>query len=314
MVESNDGKVFVAPTNSETEVILDRLSSRIGLRKREQGHTRYFMTRGSTVKAFRDFGWIVRRSWRNKNVAALWAVVHLGEANGWGESPLSLEAVAAVADCSRKQCAVFLEEAFSKAGGLRSVGGELLVDRQATESALAQIVSQLPTRTEEAVMRVLCSELGGSASEVYERVIALGLGMSTTYKTLEKLKKENYVTQLKHFRVNEKGPMRELLAANCGTCFYGYASPQRCFSNTFREMDYMLETYYGKKINDEDRDKLRSSIGAVPYSSKLSRRVCELLALAHRLDQLAAEGGVSTVLSRIEETYGMELPLRRQQG
>ena len=178
---------------------------------------------------------------------------------------------------------------------------------------IKKMVSELPNWTEELIMQTLCSGIGGSASEVYERVMSQGLGMSATYKTLEKLKRNEYVHPLKHYRVNERGPMRELLAANCGSCFYGYASPERCLTDTLRQLEDMFENYYGKKLSEEERERLRSSISAVPYNSRLSRRVYELLKLMRQVDRVAKEGGVPTVLSKIEESYGVEFPLGKPQ-
>ncbi len=308
ILENNGGSVFAAATNPRSEAVFDALSKTLGLKKRRQGHTRYFITKTSSLKAFRDFGWIVRRSWRDRRLAVLWAVVYLRESKGWSDAPLLLDDIAEHSGCSRKQCAEAIEEILPATSDTSRVAAEYKIDRQAAEAALKELSSELPSRTEELIMRTLCSGMGGSASEVYERVMSLGLGMSTTYKTLEKLKKGNYIHPLKHYRVNEKGPMRELLVANCGTCFYGYASPQRCLSDTLRQMEGMIESYYGKKMNEDERDKFRSSVGTVPYSSKLSRRVCDLLALMHQVDRLSKEGGVSTILAKIEESYGMEFP------
>jgi hypothetical protein len=295
------------------QAVLDRLSEVLGLKKRKQGRTCYYITKGSSLRAFNDFEWIVRRSWRDKKFAVFWAVVYIRETRGWIDSPVELDVVAEMSGCGRKECAAVLEEALPTLDDAGLAASGYWVDRQGAESLVRKMTSELPSRTEEIVMQVLCSSMGGSASEIYERVMTQGLGMSATYKTLEKLKKKNYVHPLKHYRVNDKGPMRELLAANCGSCFYGYASPQRCLTDRLRQLEAMMKTYYGKTVSDEEKDRLRSSINAVPYSSKLSRRVVELLTLMHQVDQLAAERGVSTVLSKIEESYGMEFPLRRQQ-
>jgi len=314
ILEGAGGKVFATATSPGPQAVLDRLSEVLGLKKRKQGRTYYYITKGSSLRAFNDFEWIVRKSWRDKKFAVFWAIVYLKETRGWTDSPVELDAIAEVAGCGRKQCATVLEEAIPTPDGAGLDAFGYRVDRQGAESLVRKMNSELPSRTEEIVMRALCSSMGGSASEVYERVMTQGLGLSATYKTLEKLKKKNHVHSLKHYRVNDRGPMRELLAANCGSCFYGYASPQRCLTDTLRQLETMLRTYYGKTVNDEEKDRLRSSINAVPYSSKLSRRVVELLTLVHQVDQLAEEGGVSTVLSKIEESYEMEFPLRRQQS
>jgi hypothetical protein len=314
ILENGHGKVLVTANNLATEAILDALSVDLGLRKRKQGRTHYLITKGNSVRAFRQFIWFARRSWRSREFSVLWAVVYLRSARSWSESPITLDAIAATAGCGRKEAA----EALVKVGSNPEVQSQALAsyqfDRLATELVLNKLLDELPNLTEEVVMHTLCSGIGGSASEVYERVISQGLGMSATYKTLEKLKQKDYVYAMKHYRVNERGPMRELLVANCRTCFYGYASPEHCLADTLRQVEDMLESYYGKALTPEAKDDLYASIRAVPYSSKLGRRVCELLKLMHEVDHITKEGGVQTVLGKIEDSYGDEFPLQKPQS
>ena len=309
ILENGHGKVLVTTNNPATEAILDAFSTRIGLKKRKQGRTHYLITKGSSVRAFRQFIWFARRSWRSWDFSVLWAVVYLRTKKGWSESPVSLDAIAEAAGCSRREASEVLLKLGSSPMEQNHAASSYQVDIQAAEAMLGNLLTELPNPTEEVVMHTLCSGIGGSASEVYERVIAQGLGMSATYKTLEKLKQRDYVYPMKHYRVNERGPMRELLVANCRTCFYGYASPEHCLADTLRQVEDMLETYYGKVLSDEAKEELYSSIRAVPYSSKLGRRVYELLKLMHEVDHITKEGGVQTVLGKVEESYGEEFPL-----
>jgi hypothetical protein len=323
-LEGSGGKAFATPTDPSTEVTLDRLSKTMGLKKRKQGSVHYLITKGSSLKAFRQFGWFVRRSWRNEEFAVLWAVIHFGQTKGWTEFPVSLDEIAELAGCSRKRCAEILDKRMAVVGGPRLAGqssgsnnnaalGGYQIDKHGAELVLGKMISELPNWTEELIMQTMCSGIGGSASEVYERLLAQGLGISSIYKTLGKLKQEDYIYPLRHYRVNEKGPMRELLAANCRSCFYGYSSPERCLADTLRQLEDILETYYGKRLTDQEREKLHSSIRDVPYSSRLSRKVYELLKLMQQIERGADEGGVPTVLTKIEESYGVELSLRRPQ-
>lgn len=312
-LENGHGKVFVTASNPATVAILDTLPTAIGLKKRKQGRTYYLITKGSSIRAFRQFIWFARRSWRSKEFSIAWAVVYLRDRKGWSDSPITLDDITGIAGCSRKEAAEALTKFGSKPVGQNHSAG-YQVDKQAAETMLDNLLTELPNLTEEIVMHALCSGIGGSASEVYERVIAQGLGMSATYKTLEKLKQKDYVYAMKHYRVNERGPMRELLVANCRTCFYGYASPEHCLADTLRQIEDMLETYYGKVLPDEVKEELYASIRAVPYSSRLGRRVYELLKLMHEVDHITKEGGVQTVLGKIEESYGEEFPLRKMQS
>lgn len=324
LLENNGGKAFATPTDPDTEIILDRLSRTMGLKKRKQGHMHYLITKGNSLKAFRQFAWFVRRSWRNDEFAVLWSVIRIGETRGWSDAPISLDLIAESARCSRKRCGEILEKrmmvvvagepgtAGQNVGG--SPSGEYQIDRHTVAVILEKMISELPNWTEELIMQTLCSGIGGSASEVYERLMTQGLGISSVYKTLGKLKQEDYIYPLKHYRVNEKGPMRELLAANCRNCFYGYSSAERCLTDTLRQLEDILETTYGKRLPDHEREKLHSAIRNVPYSSMLSRKVFELLKLMQQIERGADEGGVPTVLAKIEESYGAELSFRRSQS
>jgi hypothetical protein len=312
-LENGHGKVFATASNHEAETILDHLPTAIGLRKRKQGRTHYLITKGKSVKAFRQFVWFARKSWRSREYSVLWAVVYLRDKKGWSDSPITLDEIAGIAGSSRRDAAEALAKLGSKPEGQNHTSS-YQVDKQTAELMLDKLLADLPNLTEEIIMHTLCSGIGGSASEVYERVIGQGLGMSATYKTLEKLKQKDHVYAMKHYRVNERGPMRELLVANCRTCFYGYASPEHCLADTLRQVEDMLETYYGKALPEDIKEELYASIRAVPYSSRLGRRVYELLKLMHEVDHISREGGVQTVLGKIEESYGEEFPLKKTQG
>ena len=310
VIEDGHGKVFVTANDSATEAVIDSLPQSIGLRKRKQGRTHYLITKGSSTRAFRQFMWFARRSWRKKEFAVAWVVVYLRERKAWSDSPLSVDEVADASGLGRKEVAEVLEGFNLDAVG-KNHSTTYQISRQSAEAMIEGLLAELPNLTEEVIMNTLCSGIGGSASEVYERVIAQGLGMSATYKTLERLKQKDFVYAMKHYRVNERGPMRELLVANCRMCFYGYASPEHCLAATLRQIEDMLETYYGKNLPEDVKEELYSSIRAVPYSSRLGKRVYDLLKLMHEVDHIAKEGGVQTILGKVEESYGDEFPLRK---
>jgi len=310
ILEDGRGKVFVTAGNDETQRVVEALPASLGLKKRKQGKTHYLITKASSVRAFRQFLWFARRSWRSNDFTIAWAMVYLREKRTWSDSPITLDEVAAFAGLGRNETAEVLTRF-----GLNVVGRNhsvtYQVDRQTAETIVAGLLDQLPNLTEEIVMNTLCSGIGGSASEIYEKVLTQGLGMSATYKTLERLKQKGFVYAMKHYRVNERGPMRELLVANCRSCFYGYASSENCLAATLRQIEEMFESHYGKSLSDEAKEQLYSSMRAVPYNSRLGRRVYELLKLMNEVDHISKEGGVQTVLGKIEEMYGEEFPLRR---
>jgi hypothetical protein len=49
---------------------------------------------------------------------------------------------------------------------------------------------------------------------------------------------------------------------------------------------------------------------AVPYSSRINKRVLASLRLMHEIDSITREGRVSGLLKKIEEHYGVSLPVK----
>jgi hypothetical protein len=308
LVENLSGRLFVVPRDGDTETALDKISSSLGLKKVRQGHTSYLVHRGHAIKTLREFDWFVRRSWRDSELCSLWALAYLGEKADWSQANVSLQDVAELAGLTTKQCGEALQKLFhsSVIQGL----SELASDRRLIQQVLDKKVSDLPIWTEELVMSVLCSNPGGSVAEIYENVLAQGLSIGAVYKLIEHLKGEGYVYPLRHYRVNERGPMREMLTADCRACFFGYSNPDACLEDTFRQLEDVLERDYGKTLSKEDRDSLFGSVKSIPYASRTNRRVLASLKLMHELDRMTKEGRVSSMLKKIEERYGVDLPIK----
>lgn len=180
-------------------------------------------------------------------------------------------------------------------------------DRRLIEQTLEMKVAELPIWTEERVMSVLCSGPGESVSELYEAVLAQGVSIGAIYKVSEHLKTQGYVYTQKHYRVNERGPMREMLTADCGNCFFGYSSPDRCMEDALRQIEYMLHRDYGKKPTDEERSALFSAAKSIPYACRTNRRVLTSLRLMHEVGSITNDEGVSGMLRIIKEGYGVDL-------
>ncbi len=316
VIESLSGKVLVVPRDRDAEMKLSRLSPLLGLRKKRQGRTRYYVTRGSSVAALRQFDWFVRRSWRNQDLTVLWALVYIGERSGWSQSEISLEAVADVAGIDPRACGEALVRLFhdrfedGKVQGLR----DYAADRRLVRSAVEKVVRQLPTWTEEVVMGVLCSSPGGSVADIYEGVLAQGLSVGAVYKVSEALKGEGFIRPARLFRVNERGPMRELLSADCRNCFYGFAGPDSCLRDTIKQLGFALERNCDKKPTHAETSALFASMKPAPYSSRTNRRVLETLRLEDELARMTRERRVSVALKKIEDYYQVELPLKIAQA
>ena len=147
-------------------------------------------------------------------------------------------------------------------------------------------------------------------AEIYESVLAQGLSVGAVYKVLERLKFQGYVYPVRYFRVNERGPMREMLSADCRSCFYGFTNPDMCLQDSLRQLEGVLNRDYGKVPTRQERSALYASMKTIPYSSRINRRVLDSLRLMHEIERITREGRVSSLLKKIEEHYGVELPVK----
>ena len=311
-VETVSGRVFIVPRDYVVESILDGLSSSLGLKKVRQGHVSYLVSRGYAVKGLREFDWYVRRSWRNKEITVLWALAYLGEKGDWKQTNIQLQQVAEISGLTNKECGQALQMLFHSKGESGSPQGlsEFASDRKLIHETMEEKIAELPIWTEEMVMSVLCAGPGGSVAELYEAVLAQGLGIGAVYKVAERLKTKGYVYPLRHYRVNERGPMREMLAADCRNCFFGYSNPDVCLVDSLRQIEDVLSRNYGKEPTKEERVALYNSVKSIPYASRTNRRVLASLKLMHEIDRMSNEGRVASMLKKIEEGYGVDLPVK----
>jgi hypothetical protein len=310
--ETLSGRVYLVPRDYHVEEALDAISSPLGLKAASQGHRRFLVSRGYAIKALREFDWYVRRSWQHRELSALWALAYIGHKEDWSQASLKIQYIAEVAGLTVKETSQSLQKLFHltpQNGSLRNLT-EFATDKSLVQQTLEKKVAELPIWTEERVMSALCSGLGGSVSELYEAVLSQGLSIGAVYKVSERLKTHGYVYTQKHYRVNERGPMREMLTADCGHCFFGYSNSDRCLGDTMREIEYVLTRDYGKEPTKEERAALFNSVKSVPYACRTNRRVLSSLRLMRELGSIAGEGGVSDMLSRISERYGVEFPVR----
>lgn len=312
VVENVSGRIFIVPRDYEAETVLDRIASPLGLKKVRQGHVSYLVSRGYAIKALREFDWYVRRSWQNKELRALWALAYLGEKGDWSQTGQQLQSIAESAGLTTKECSEALQKLFhSKANSGSTQGlGELGSDRSLVEQTLDRKVSELPMWTEEMVMSVLCTGPGGSVAEIYEAVLAQGLSVGAVYKVAERLKAQGYIYPVRHYRINDRGPMREMLSADCRNCFFGYSNPDDCLEDTLRQIEDVLEHDYGKKPTRDEREAIYGLVKSIPYASRTNRRVLTSLKLMHEIDRMTKEGRVSSMLKKIEEGYGVDLPVK----
>jgi hypothetical protein len=308
MVETLSGHVLVVPRDYQSETVLDRISSSLGLKKQSQGRRRYLVSKGYAVKGLREFDWYVRRSWQNKELAALWALAYVGEKEDWSQPSLKLSHVAEVAGLTVKECSQAMQKLFhltTENGSAQNLG-EFASDKSLVQQTLEKKVAELPIWTEEKVMSVLCAGSGFSVSELYEAVLSQGLSMEAVYKVSEHLKTQGYVFTQRHYRVNERGPMREMLTVDCQNCFFGYSNSDSCLEDTLRQIEDVLERDYGKEPTKDARAALLDTLKSTPYACRTNKRVLTSLRLKQELDNMSKEGTISEMLSKIGQEYGVE--------
>ena len=316
IVETLSGRTYLVPRDYHVEEALDGISSSLGLKRASQGRRRFLVSQGHSAQALRQFDWYVRRSWRNRNLLALWALAYIGEKEDWSQASLKLQYIAEVAGLTTKETSQALLKLFHltpQNGSARNLT-EYGTDKSLVQQTLEKEVAELPIWTEEKVMDVLCSGPGGSVSELYEAVLSQGLSIGAVYKVSEHLKTQGYVFTQKHYRVNERGPMREMLTADCGHCFFGYSNSDRCLDDTLRKIEFVLERDYSKEPTKEERTAISGAIKTIPYACRTNRRVLNSLKLMRELGNETGDGDVARMLARIAEGYGVEFPVKTRTG
>ncbi len=307
--ENLEGRAVLTPTRRDAEIILDELSRSLSLRKRREDNTYcYVVSKNEVIKALEIFDWFVRRSWRIKEFSIIWALAYVARAKSWsGNVPLG--SVAELSGYEPLLCVEVIERLL-KTGQKKDVitnGEGYTVSRQQVSMAVKQLLDKIPIWSEELVMNILCSKLGASVEDIYKQVIEHGLSLRTTYKVVEKLKRENYIIRSRYYRVSPRGPMRELLSANCRNCFYGYTSEERCFQDVARQVELFIKRYYGREIKQDDKEAFYKTLKLIPYSSRILRRMLIALRLIYELNSLKKETYLPTMLRRFEEWFGVEL-------
>jgi hypothetical protein len=195
VVETMSGRVFIVPRDMDTEATLDKMSSFLGLKKVRQGHVSYLVSRGYAIKSLREFDWYVRRSWRAKELRALWAIAYVGEKADWAHGPVQPQYLADIAGLTVKELTDSLQKLFHSNGqnGNSQSLNEIASDRRLIHQTLETQVTELPIWTEEMLMSVLCTGPGGSVAELYEAVLAQGLSIGAVYKVAERLKTQGFL-------------------------------------------------------------------------------------------------------------------------
>jgi hypothetical protein len=310
-IENLDGELVLSPSRKGAEIILNNIQQSLGLvKKRDSGNNCYVVVGADVAKALQIFQWLVRRSWKRKDITALWALIYVAKVKGWGEKPIPLSTVAELSLLEPELCTTLVQETISRnvGGGKLTVEGNecISISKSMVEEALRALLTSIPTWSEELVMNSLCSRPNSSVADIYKQLSVYGFSIRSIYKLVEKLKAAGFIVRLRYQRVSPKGPMREILAANCQNCFYGYTTQERCFQDTFRQVEAIMSRRYGKELNTDERMKLYKSLTLIPYSSRILRRILTILQTMEQVDRFAKEAHIMTVLKKFEEAHGVK--------
>jgi len=301
--------LVLTPSSRGADIILNSMQQGLGLTKKRDGNNYYVVAGADIARAFHIFQWFVRRSWSRKEFTILWALTYAGKLKGWGEKPIPLETVAELSMLDPEICASLIQRVISRNdrhGKMIVEGhGSITVSKPLVEEAIRSVLTSIPTWSEELVMYTLCSRPNASVADIYRQLSIYGFSVRSIYKLVEKLKAAGFIVRLRYQRVSPKGPMRELLIANCQNCFYGYTSEERCFKDVFRQVETFMRRSYGRELSPDERMKLYKSLRPIPYSSRTLKKVLALLQTLDRLGRSAREAYITTVLKKFEDVYGL---------
>jgi len=141
--------------------------------------------------------------------------------------------------------------------------------------------------------------------------------VAAVYKVSERLKANGYVHTGRHRRVNKRGPMREMLASDCGNCFFGYSTSESCLADSLRQIGDLVEAEFGTTSNENQRASLLNAMKSVDHACQTNRRVLNYLRLLREVQQASRDEPVGTLLRRLEAGLGVTIPsgaLRRTSG
>ena len=308
------GQLLLVPRDPRVDETVRSLASVLGLKTGNRDPRSNVVTRPHPAQGLKEFDWFVRRSWKDGELSTLWALAYLGEREDWSKGDSRLEEVAEAAGISPDECKRALEKLFHLSGGAARNLEEFASDKSLIRQNLDRKIAELPIWTEETIMSALCALPEGSVSELHEAMLAQGLGIAAVYKVSERLKTGRYVYTQRHRRVNKRGPMREMLAADCSNCFFGYSNSETCLADSLRQITSLLERDYGTEVTKGKKAALLGGVKSVPYACRTNRRVLNYLRLAHEMERTAEDEGVMSVLRMIEEGYGVNLPTKMPDG
>ncbi len=292
IIEKADGQDLIVVARSQKSIhVLDRLSSSNHVKKLREDV--YSIERLSMIDAMVKFSWIIRLSWKNEDAHLVWSLLNSYLKSSDQESLRSIllkEFNIELEKCLRKLSINTVED-------YSEFLGTLLLK-------LDQTLSNIPPILFQKIIDYLCIHGELTVEELSRKIVREGISISTLYKTLSKLKKDNYVRVVKHIRVSNRGPMRELLTSNCNKCLYNHSSHDACYKFNLNQLSAVLYALYDKLLTQKDMERLYIEFRSIPYPQRVLKRINNILISLHSIKSRLDDKLTNSILQRIQSITG----------
>ncbi|MCF8885113.1 MAG: hypothetical protein L4877_04895 [Aigarchaeota archaeon] len=260
----------------------------------------YITEKTSTVNTFDKFSWFIKVSWRNERVRLLWNLINIYHGSRNQDEFLKLIYEKTNSDLKNKL------EHFKM--GLISLDGKQDDFLKILGEKLEEIVSSfIPSRISQKIMEHLCMYGESTIEELSRSIVKTGVTLNTVYKTISRLKRDQYIKIAKYVRVCKRGPMRELLTSNCDKCFYNFTSHDSCYRYSLMELSATLKALYKKTLTQEELKKLYVELKTVPYPQRVVRKISYILAALHVINRKLNDRLINSMLSKIKSITGLTI-------
>lgn len=295
IIEEADGQDLVVVARSSKSIqALDRLSSLNHMRKLREDV--YSINRLSMINAMIKFSWIVRLSWKNEEAHLVWCLLN---------SYLRSSDQESLRSTLLREFNIELEKCLKRLNinTLHNYGEflEILLLK------LDEIVSSIPPILFQKIIDYLCIQGELTVEELSRKIAREGVSISTLYKTLSRLKKDDYVRVVKHIRVSNRGPMRELLTSNCNKCLYYYSSHDACYKFNLNQLSAVLYALYDKLLTQKDLERLYLEFRSIPYPQRVLKRINNILISLHSIKSRLEDKLTNSILQRIQSITGAHI-------
>jgi DNA-binding transcriptional ArsR family regulator len=295
IIEKTDGQdLVIVAKNSRSISLLEELSYKNYAKKLREDL--YVIERLSMIDALTKFLWIIRISWKNEEVYLLWALIN---------SFLKTSDLESLKSTLFREFNIELDKCLSKLNISSTQEYNKLLEQLL--SKLEQQLSKIPSVLLQKIVDYLCIHGELTVEELSRRIIREGVSISTLYKALSRLKKENYVRVAKHVRISSRGPMRELLASNCSKCLYNYSSHDTCYKSSLNQLSAILYTFYNKSLTPRDLEKLYIEFKSIPYPQRVIKRINDILVSLSVIRSRLEDKLTSSILHRIQAATGINI-------